>query len=65
MKDDREERTVNLKSTVVVDESQLPEFVHEGIDSGASCAHHLGQNFLADFRDLSSLAYAVFAEAGE
>ena len=35
-----EERTVNLKFAIVVNETQLPEFVHEGVDSRTSCADH-------------------------
>ena len=40
-KDDVQKRTVNLKSAVVVNETQLPELVHEGVDPRTSCADHL------------------------
>jgi hypothetical protein len=33
---DTQERSVDLKPTVVLDESELPEFVHEKINSRAS-----------------------------
>ena len=39
---DTQERSIDLNATVVLDETQLPEFVHEQIDPSARCAYHLG-----------------------
>ena len=39
---------MDLKSAVVFNETQLPEFVHKGVDPRTSCADHLCQRFLAD-----------------
>jgi hypothetical protein len=51
VENDIEQRTVHLETTVVVDESQLPEAVHEEADSGARRADHLREGFLTDLRD--------------
>jgi hypothetical protein len=41
MQEDVEERAVNVKAAVVFDEPQLPELVHELIDSRPSGPDHL------------------------
>jgi len=46
-----EQRAVHLQAAIVVNETQFPEAVHEEADSRTSSSHHLGQNFLTDFRD--------------
>src|SRR3984885_15648386 len=46
VQDDTEQRVVYLEPAVVLDESQLLEFVHEKIDARARGADHLGQGFL-------------------
>ena len=49
MKDDIEERAMNVHATVVViDEAQLAEPVHEETDPGTSGADHVGERFLTD-----------------
>jgi hypothetical protein len=47
--------------TVVLDEAQLPKFVHELADARSRCADHLGQRLLADFCD-DPLRLALLAE---
>jgi len=37
-----EQRTVDLQTTVVVNETQFPEPIHEEAHSGTSRTHHLG-----------------------
>ena len=40
---------MDLKSaTVVLNEAEFPEFVHEKVDSGARCANHFRQNLLGN-----------------
>jgi hypothetical protein len=41
MQEDVEERTVNVKATVVLEEPQLPELVHESADPRPGGADHL------------------------
>src|SRR5689334_23088002 len=59
--DDREQRAVDLQSTVVVDEAQLPEPVHEVTDAGPRGAHHRGESLLAHLRN-DGLRPRVLAE---
>jgi hypothetical protein len=59
-----QKRTVNAQLTVVLDESQFAEAIHEEADSGAGGANHLCQGFLADFGN-HGLWSPVFAELGE
>src|SRR5260370_37226264 len=49
LQDHAKERTVHMKSAVVTNEAQLPEFIHKEIDPGACCANHLRQHFLRNF----------------
>jgi hypothetical protein len=49
VKDHTQEGTVHMKSAIVTNEAQFPEFIHEKIDSGASCANHLRQHLLGNF----------------
>ena len=46
VEDNTQEGFVDLKSAVVMNEAQFPEFVHEKVDSGARGADHLRQRFL-------------------
>jgi hypothetical protein len=48
---DTQERSVDLKTAVILDEAQFPELVHEKFDSRARCADHLRQRFLLYFGD--------------
>jgi len=49
VQDNTQEGIVDAKSAVVLDEAQLPEFVHEKIDPWACCADHLRQHLLRHF----------------
>ena len=44
-----QERVMDLQVSVVIDETQLAEFVHEEAHTRASGADHLGKSGLADF----------------
>jgi hypothetical protein len=61
VEDNTEQGAVNLQDAVVVDETQLPELVHEMIDSGAGGSYHRGQSILADPRN-DWFGFAFFAE---
>jgi hypothetical protein len=53
VQDNTQERSIDLKPAVVLDESELSEFVHEKIDPGTGCADHFRQRFLRHFREYS------------
>ena len=53
MQDNIQERSIDLKSAVVLDESELSEFVHEEVDPWARCADHLRQRLLRYFVEYS------------
>ena len=40
---------MDLKSAIVVNEAQFPEFIHEKIDPRARCANHFRQHLLRYF----------------
>ena len=65
VKDHGEKRTANLKTAIVVNEPELPEFVHERTDPWSRRSHHFRQSFLADLGNFGPLFYAVVAETGE
>lgn len=65
MKDDIEQRTVDLKTSVIVDKVQFPKFVHEGTDSRTRGAHHLGQRLLANLGNFGSFPDAILPETSE
>ena len=48
VEDDIEEGTVHVQPTVVIDEAQFMELIHEETDTGARGADHLGEHFLTD-----------------
>jgi hypothetical protein len=50
---DIQQRSVDLKPAVVLNETQLPEFVHEEIHSRARGADYLRQRFLRYFGEYS------------
>jgi hypothetical protein len=49
VQDNTEEGIVDVDLSVVLDEAQFPEFVHEKIDPGPRCPNHLGQRLLRYF----------------
>ena len=51
VEDNTQEGFVDLKSAIVMNEAQFPEFVHEKIDASPRCADHLRQRFLRYFGD--------------
>ena len=63
MKDHIQEGTVYVDATVVVQEAQLPELVHEVTHPGAGGANHFGQHFLTDLRN-DDLRLPFFPEMG-
>ena len=67
MQDDGQERSVNLKTAVVFDETELPEFVHEKLIRGARRADHLRQRFLRYFGEyfLGLVFFAITVQAIE
>jgi hypothetical protein len=50
---DVEKRTVDLQciSSVIINEPQFPEPVHEKVNPRARCAYHLCERFLTDCRN--------------
>jgi hypothetical protein len=46
VQDDTQEGIVDLKSAIVMNEAQFPEFIHEKINTRASCANHFRQHLL-------------------
>jgi hypothetical protein len=64
VQDDVEKGTVDFKLTVIADETQFPEPVHEEIDSRAGGAHHLCQSLLTDPWD-RNFGLSVLAELSE
>ena len=55
---------MDVESAVVPNEAQFPEFIHEHIDSRASCSDHFCQRFLRDFGE-RLLRLVFFAIARE
>jgi hypothetical protein len=46
VQDDTQEGIVDLKSTIVPNEPQFPEFIHEKVNARARCANHFRQHLL-------------------
>ena len=61
---DAQERTVDFNPSVVFDETQFPELVHEKIDPRARCADHLRERFLRDLGE-QAVGLVLFTVAGE
>src|SRR5579863_1592126 len=49
VEDNTQEGLVYLNLAIILDEAQLPEFVHEKIDAGPRCANHLRKHLLGYF----------------
>ena len=61
MKNDVEQRTVNLQHAVVGNKTQLPEPVHEKANPGSGGADHFRQHLLTDLGDYR-LGFAFLAK---
>lgn len=61
---DTKQRTMHLQATVVVNESKLPELVHEEIHSGAGGANHFRQSLLTYLWSYS-FGRVFFSETGQ
>jgi hypothetical protein len=55
---------VDFKLTVVANETQLPELVHEKVNTRASCAYHLRKSFLTDVGNCN-FGLSVLAEVSK
>ena len=64
VQDHAQKRTVDFQPIVVVDETKLPELVHEEAHSGPCRSDHFSQCFLADLRN-HWLLFPVLAEIGQ
>src|SRR5882724_8802786 len=64
VQDDAQERSVDLKLAIVLDETELPEFVHEKIDARARGPDDLSQCFLRNLRE-HSVRLVVLAVTGK
>src|SRR5688572_16598910 len=50
VKDDAQQRAVDLESAVIFNQAELAELVHEEVDARARGPHHLGQRLLGELR---------------
>jgi hypothetical protein len=61
VKDQVQQRGVNLDAAILLDQSHFPKFVHEKADAESGRANRLGESFLADLRD-QGLRLSILAE---
>ena len=64
VQDDRQQRPVDAKLTVVFDEPELPELVQEEVHPGPGRSDHLGQGFVVVHHQNTSLHGTPFTHAG-
>ena len=64
MQDRVQQRLMDFHLAVVTDETQFPEFVHEGADAGSRGADHFRQRPLIE-TGIDRLRAAFLAEIGE
>src|SRR6266446_1580721 len=64
VQDNTEEGIVDLKSAIVMNEAQFPEFVHEKIHPRPCCANHFRQHLLR-YSGKHFLRWGFLAIAGE
>ena len=64
MQDDFEEGFIDRDFTVVLDETEFPEFVHEEIHARTGGADHVGESLLGYFLQ-NLLGLVLFAVAGQ
>jgi hypothetical protein len=62
VEDDIQEGAMNVQTTVVFNEAQLPKLVHEETHPGPRRPDHFGQGFLTDPRH-DGLMLPVFADS--
>ncbi len=55
---------MHVQLTVIVDETQFAEFIHEETDTGARGADHLGERFLTDLRN-DRLRFTFLPKVGQ
>ena len=55
---------MDLKSAIVMDESQFPEFIHEKINTRPRCANHFRQHLLG-YSEKHLLRWGFLAIASE
>src|SRR2546422_4098620 len=62
VQDNTEEGIVDLKSAIVMNEAQFPEFIHEKIHPRARCANHFREHLLRHFgKHLLGLGFLAIA----
>jgi hypothetical protein len=49
VQDNTQEGSVDVETAIVLNEAQLPEFVHEEVNPGAGCSDHFRQSLLRYF----------------
>ena len=59
-----QQRAMHSKRPIIIDEAQLPEFVHEEADPGSRCPDHFRERLLTNFCG-DRLGPAFLAEVGK
>src|SRR5256885_1043448 len=63
--DNCQERRIDLETTVIFDEPELLELIHEEVHTGSGGPDHFGQRFLRDFRQLPQRLVSLLTIAGK